>query len=59
MQTSYERPSRRVGDPPRAFTRMEPAAGERFEVDWAHFDSLLCQGDKLYAFCQAQRRMVM
>jgi hypothetical protein len=38
---------------------MEPAAGERFEVDWAHFDSLLCQGDKLYAFCQAQRRMVM
>ena len=24
----------------RAFVRMEPFAGERFEVDWAHFETL-------------------
>ena len=37
----------------RAYVRMEPAAGERFEVDWGHFGALLYQGDarKLYAFC--------
>lgn len=37
----------------RAFVRMEPAAGERFEIDWGHFGSLLYQGHarKLYAFC--------
>lgn len=36
----------------RAFVRMEPFAGERFEVDWAHFDTLNYSGDirKLYAF---------
>ena len=36
----------------RAFVRMEPLAGERFEVDWAHFDVLNYSGDirKLYAF---------
>jgi transposase len=40
----------------RAFTRMEPLAGERFEVDWAHFDSLDYHGDKrkLYAFCMVE-----
>ena len=38
--------------PQRAFVRMEPKAGERFEVDWGHFGSLDYQGDlrKLYAF---------
>ena len=38
--------------PKRAFVRMEPLAGERFEVDWAHFDVLNYSGDirKLYAF---------
>jgi transposase len=38
--------------PQRAFVRMEPKAGERFEVDWGHFDSLNYHGDqrKLYAF---------
>jgi transposase len=38
---------------PRAFVRMEPPAGERFEIDWGHFGSLDYQGDKrkLYAFC--------
>src|SRR5881296_3927534 len=36
----------------RAFVRMEPAAGERFEIDWAHFGSLIYNGAprKLYAF---------
>ena len=31
---------------------MEPIAGERFEVDWAHFGALDYSGDrrKLYAF---------
>jgi len=38
--------------PQRAFVRMEPLAGERFEVDWGHFGSLCYSGDarKLYAF---------
>lgn len=37
----------------RAYARMEPLAGERFEVDWAHFDVLVYHGmaRKLYAFC--------
>src|SRR5438132_815813 len=37
----------------RAFVRMEPAAGERFEIDWGHFGVLVYEGDarKLYAFC--------
>ena len=36
----------------RAFVRMEPEAGERFEVDWGHFGTLNYEGDqrKLYAF---------
>jgi transposase len=36
----------------RAFVRMEPSAGERFEVDWGHFGALSYSGDsrKLYAF---------
>jgi transposase len=38
---------------PRAYVRMEPGPGERFEVDWGHFDALSYQGHarKLYAFC--------
>ncbi|MGA8439273.1 MAG: DDE-type integrase/transposase/recombinase [Candidatus Sulfotelmatobacter sp.] len=37
----------------RAYVRMEPAPGERFEIDWGHFGALLYQGQarKLYAFC--------
>jgi transposase len=37
----------------RAYVRMEPVAGERFEIDWGHFGALLYQGHarKLYAFC--------
>jgi|SRR5450432_3866999 len=35
----------------RAFVRMEPEAGDRFEVDWGHFGALSYEGDqrKLYA----------
>ena len=38
--------------PHRAFLRMEPPPGERFEVDWGHFGVLDYAGDKrkLYAF---------
>jgi transposase len=47
---------------PRAFVRMEPSPGERFEIDWGHFGSLDYQGDqrKLYAFglIEAHSRML-
>jgi transposase len=38
--------------PSRAFLRMEPPPGERFEVDWGHFGVVDYAGDKrkLYAF---------
>src|SRR5215471_7017838 len=38
--------------PQRAFVRVEPLPGERFEVDWGHFGALSYSGDtrKLYAF---------
>lgn len=46
----------------RAFVRMEPLPGERFEVDWGHFGSLDYSGDqrKLYAFAlvDAHSRML-
>ena len=46
----------------RAFLRMEPLAGERFEVDWGHFGTLDYAGDrrKLYAFVliEAHSRML-
>jgi transposase len=37
----------------RAYVRMEPGPGERFEIDWGHFGTLSYQGHvrKLYAFC--------
>jgi transposase len=48
--------------PRRAFLRMEPAPGERFEVDWGHFGVLNYAGDKrkLYAFAlvEAHSRML-
>jgi len=48
--------------PARAFVRMEPAPGERFEVDWGHFGALDYAGDKrkLYAFAlvDAHSRML-
>jgi transposase len=46
----------------RAFLRMEPLAGERFEVDWGHLGTLDYAGDtrKLYAFAlvEAHSRML-
>ena len=47
----YVREARPKG-PKRAFVRMEPLAGERFEADWGHFGALSYSGDsrKLYAF---------
>jgi transposase len=48
--------------PHRAFLRMEPPPGERFEVDWGHFGVLDYAGDKrkLYAFAlvEAHSRML-
>jgi transposase len=48
--------------PNRAFIRMEPSPGERFEVDWGHFGALDYAGDKrkLYAFAlvDAHSRML-
>jgi transposase len=48
--------------PSRAFLRMEPPPGERFEVDWGHFEVLEYAGDKrtLYAFAlvEAHSRML-
>jgi len=48
--------------PHRAFLRMEPPPGERFEVDWGHFGVLDYSGDKrkLYAFAlvEAHSRML-
>jgi transposase len=48
--------------PSRAFLRMEPPPGERFEVDWGHFGALTYSGDlrKLYAFAlvDAHSRML-
>ena len=48
----YVRKARPQLKPRRAFVRMEPIAGERFEVDWGHFGALDYSGDsrKLYAF---------
>jgi transposase len=53
---------RTTGSAPRGFVRMEPAAGERCEIDWGHFGALEYQGDlrKLYAFAliEAHSRML-
>ena len=57
----YVRKARPQLAPRRAFVRMEPVAGERFEVDWGHFGALDYSGDsrKLYAFAlvEAHSRM--
>lgn len=58
----YLRKVRPQAKPARAFVRMEPAPGERFEVDWGHFGALDYVGDKrkLYAFAlvEAHSRML-
>jgi transposase len=37
----------------RAYVRMEPSPGDRFDIDWGHFGALTYNGTprKLYAFC--------
>jgi transposase len=37
----------------RAYVRVGPGPGERFDVDWGHFGALVYDGNprKLYAFC--------
>lgn len=49
----YLRAVRRSSAARRAYVRMEPAAGERFDIDWGHFGALVYNGAmrKLYAFC--------
>jgi transposase len=58
----YLRKIRPQLSPQRAFVRMEPFPGERFEVDWGHFGALSYSGDtrKLYAFAlvDAHSRML-
>ena len=48
----------------RAYVRVEPGPGERFDIDWGHFGALLYNGAprKLYAFCLVEahsRRMYL
>jgi transposase len=49
----YLRAVRKDSAARRAYVRMEPAAGERFDIDWGHFGALAYNGSprKLYAFC--------
>jgi transposase len=49
----YLRAVRKDAATRRAYVRMEPGAGERFDVDWGHFGALVYNGAtrKLYAFC--------
>jgi len=60
----YLRALRRNSLARRAYVRVEPAPGERFDVDWGHFGSLVYNGAtrKLYAFCLVEshsRRMYL
>jgi transposase len=49
----YLRALRAQSKPRRAYVRVEPGPGERFDIDWGHFGALLYNGTprKLYAFC--------
>jgi len=49
----YLRAVRPDSTPRRAYVRLEPPPGERFEIDWGHFGSLVYNRHprKLYAFC--------
>ena len=50
---NYLRALRKNSVARRAYVRVEPAPGERFDVDWGHFGALVYNGAtrKLYAFC--------
>jgi transposase len=58
----YVRALRRTAIARRAYVRLEPAPGERFDVDWGHFGALVYNGAtrKLYGFClvEAHSRMM-
>jgi transposase len=49
----YVRTLRKSTAARRAYVRMEPASGDRFDIDWGHFGALDYAGTprKLYAFC--------
>ena len=49
----YVRTLRKSTAARRAYVRMEPAPGDRFDIDWGHFGALDYAGTprKLYAFC--------
>jgi transposase len=49
----YLRTLRKSSAGRRAYVRVEPAPGERCDVDWGHFGALVYNGAtrKLYAFC--------
>ena len=49
----YLRTVRQDSPTRRAYVRVEPAPGERFDIDWGHFGALIYNGAtrKLYAFC--------
>jgi transposase len=49
----YVRTLRKSTAARRAYVRMEPAPGDRFDIDWGHFGALDYTGTprKLYAFC--------
>lgn len=49
----YLRAVRQNSAAKRAYVRMEPGPGERFDIDWGHFGALVYNGAtrKLYAFC--------
>jgi hypothetical protein len=49
----YVRTLRKSTAARRAYVRMEPAPGERFDIDWGHFGAMDYAGTprKLYAFC--------
>ena len=60
----YLRAVRKTSVARRAFVRMEPAPGERCDVDWGHFGVIVYNGAprKLYAFCLVEchsRRMFL
>src|SRR5258708_7838865 len=52
----YVRNARPHLTPKRAFVRMEPLAGERFEVDWGHFGALSRGGGYAQRVSLAARR---
>jgi transposase len=60
----YLRALRAASKARRAYVRVEPGPGERFDIDWGHFGALVYNGAsrKLYGFCLIEahsRRMYL